>query len=1129
MSNALATSKVAAVLAGLAMVAGMTFAFATPAKADIIADLQAQIQALLAQISALQTGGTTTGGSCTPGQTFTRNHKQGDQGGEVMWIQQFLNANGVTVSASGAGSPGNETSYFGPATKAAVIKFQNMYASDILAPVGLSAGTGYWGASSRAKANMMGSSCTPGTGTGTGTGTTPTGTGVTVSAAAQPANSLAPQGVSRVPFTTFTLTNNSGAAVTVSGIVVERTGLAQDSVFSGVVLVDNGSNTQIGTSKTFNSNHQAVIGDTFTLNAGETKSLTVAGNMASSLASFAGQVVAVSVVGVNTTSTVAGSLPITGAQHTVNATLSVGSVSTSTSSFDPGANTNKNIGDTAVRFSGLRFTAGSSEDLRLYSIRWRQVGTASSVDMSNVVTVIDGVQYPTLMDSSGKYYTVSFPGGLLITKGNSIDVYVQADLTGSNAASRTVRFDIDRVTDVYFVGQLYGYGVAPTGTYTPWFSGYTTTINPGTVTTIGKANTVPAQNIAVNVPNEVLGGFETNFAGEAVSVQGMTFSVATSSASIGGVLTSVSIVDQNGVVVAGPVDATGAGTTQTLTFSDTVTFPVGKMVYTLKGRVSSSASNGAVIIISTTPSGWTNPTGQTSGNSITISTSSFNMNSMTVKAASLAVSASTQPASQNIVAGVQGFTFANVQLDASQSGEDIRISSVPVYYEDTTGTPASSFSGCQLWDGATPLNTGGRVVNSLTSAANATFTLDNSLTIPKGTVKSLAVKCNLSTSASGAGRFGVNGGTYSATGSTSGNSVSGTVTTSYSGTMTIGSGSFTVSVDASSPSFAVVAAGSTGVNAGVVKLRASNEEVTLTKLGLTLNNSAAGQGDVISVDIYDGATKVGTAFFTGTTTATSTLTTAVNLPKDADKTLTLKANLAGIGSSESGTPGVTVKVDPLNAEGTGLSSGSTVSVSATAGVAGFAMYKSFPSLALESGTYALPSNGVGDGRLMRFKITADAKGPVGIAGFTFTVSTTSGVGVNNVQLFGYTQPNYTSPISGQGTSGQIGATDAVITTGTSFQILPTTNAVQVPAGQTYYFQLQASVSGVDTGDSIITTLNGDSSALAITDAETATTSHSFVWSGNSTTTSNLTGDNDFTNGFGLDGLPSSGLIQTRSN
>lgn len=1121
--NALATNKIAAAFLGLAMVLGFAFAFATPAKAVTVEELQAQIQALLAQISTLSGGSTTTGGTCT-GFTFTRNHKMGESGGEIMEIQKFLNKSADTqVSVTGAGSPGNETSYFGAATKAAAIKFQNKYAADILTPVGLTTGTGNWYASTRAKANMLNSTCTP----GTGTGTTPTGFGVTVAASAQPANSLAPQGVSRVPFTSFTLTNNSGAVVTVNGITVERTGLAQDSVFSGLVLVDNGTNTQLGTSKTLNSNHQAVVGDTFTLNPGETKSLMVAGNMAANLSTFAGQVVAVSVVGVNTTSTVAGSLPITGAQHTINATLLVGSVSTSTSSFDPGSATFKNIGDTAVRFSGLRFTAGSAEDIKLYSIRWRQVGTASAVDMSNVMTVVNGTSYPTMVDASGKYYTVSFPGGLLITKGNSIDAYIQGDLTGSNAASRTVRFDIDRVTDVYFVGQTYGYGVAPSGTYTPWFVGYTATINAGTVTTIGKANSVAAQNVAVNVPNEVLGGFETNFAGEAVSVQGMTFTIATSSGSLGtSAVTSVSIVDKNGVVVAGPVDATVNASTQTLTFTDTVTFPVGNQVYTLKGRLpSSGVTNGTTFYVSTTPTGWTNPTGQTSGNTITIPTTSFNMNTMTVKAASLTVTVSTQPASQTIVAGVQDFTFANVQLDASQSGEDIRISSIPVYF--TGSTLDGSLSGCQMFDGATALNTGSRVVNTITDSTNNTFTLDNPLTIAKGTVKTIAVKCDVASGASSTGVFSINGGTYSATGVTSGNSVTGTATASNGGTMTVATGAFTVAVDSSSPSFGVVAAGATDINAGVIKLRASAEDVTLTKLGLVLTDGTV--SDVVTVDIYDGSTKVGTAYFTSGTSATSTLTTAVTLAKDTDKTLTLKANLAGIGSSESGTPGSIVKVDPLNAEGTGNGSGTTIQVGATAGVAGFAMYKSFPTLALETGAQALGSTGMADGRLIRFKVTADAKGPVGIGSFGFTLATTT-ASITNIGLYGYTDSAYSSPISGQGTSGQVGAT--VASTGAAeFKVVPSTNAVQVPAGTTYYFELRGSASGVTTGASVVTTLTGDAALYnsgTLTQAAAATSSDSFVWSGNSTTTSTFF-HADWTNGYSLAGFPASGLIQTRSN
>lgn len=1148
---------VAGVAVAVALIAG---AFAAAPSAQAAALTQSQISSIIsllqsfgadaATIANVQAslngqptsggGGSSSGGSCAV--SWTRDLQQGSTGSDVMALQKILNMwPGTMVAASGAGSPGNETSTFGPATKAAVIKFQTKY--------GVTPAAGYVGAKTRAQITA--------TCGGGGPVVTPTGPGLSISASAQPANALAPQGASRIPFTTFTLTNNSGAAVAVNSITVQRTGFGVDANFSGIVLLDQ-NGLQIGTSKTLNSNHQANIGDTWTLNAGQSVTLTVAGNIATGQTT-AGQIVSLQVVAVNTSAPVNGSLPINGASHTINTTLSLGSVSTTTSSFDPGAAQTKSIGDTSVRISGLRFTAGSAEDLKLYNIRWRQVGTASSVDISNVQVDVNGTKYPATIDATGKYYTVQFPGGLSITKGNSVDVYIQVDISGSGAAARTIKFDIDKVTDVYFVGQLYGYGVAPSGTYTPWFTAYTTTVAAGTATTIGKATEVAAQNIAANVSNQVLGGFVTDFKGEAVSITSLPITIATSS-DMSGVITSISLVNENGAVVAGPTDEAATCTSScTTTFSDSVTFPTGRHIWTIKGKIPSGASNNSTVIVSTNPGNWGSPTGQTSGNSISLSgVSNFAMNTMTIQASALKVAVSTSPASQNIVAGGQGILFANLQLDASQSGEDVRLSQVPLTLTVSGGNAAvSHLTGCQLWDGSTALNTGSNVPSSLAASGNSnTFTLDNTLTVSKGTVKTLAFKCNVSSSVTG-GTFvwstSNSATTWTATGVTSGSSITETFGNVTSGTMTVSSGSLAVSVDSSSPATTTVAAGTSGVTMTVVKLRPANEAITLNKIGFLLTgsgntkstasggSSSGGVSDLVQVSIYNGASLVGTATFTDTTTlsATSTLTTPVTLAKDVDTLLTVKADLATIGTGLAGGIGDSIIIDPINAEGSGQSSGTTIKSGATIGTAGVKMYKSYPTLALDT----LPSTGAADGRLMRFKVTANAAGPVGVNEFTFTVSSSTGMTITTVRLKGYTDASYSTPISGQATGGQVGSDTANIISGTAFEIEPTANPVQIPTGGTVYFELTGAVTmSGQTSYSVVTVLNGDSSPITgslvlqpgynvgTTSAtgEVSTIATNFTWSGNSSTTA-ARADVDWSNGYSVPGLPSGGLIQTRSN
>jgi peptidoglycan hydrolase-like protein with peptidoglycan-binding domain len=85
----------------------------------------------MAQIAAL------TGAS-----SAVRDLQIGMVGSDVKTLQVYLNGHGFPVAASGAGSSGNETTKFGAATKAAVIKLQTA--------AGISPAAGYLGAKTRA-------------------------------------------------------------------------------------------------------------------------------------------------------------------------------------------------------------------------------------------------------------------------------------------------------------------------------------------------------------------------------------------------------------------------------------------------------------------------------------------------------------------------------------------------------------------------------------------------------------------------------------------------------------------------------------------------------------------------------------------------------------------------------------------------------------------------------------------------------------------------------------------------------------------------------------------------------------------------------------------------------------------
>jgi hypothetical protein len=123
----------------VAMVAAaMVFTLATPAKAATAEELQAQIDALMAQISGLQGGGSAT--ASTAACTFTRPLTIGSEGADVKCLQDAMTPTYFNHA-------GGSTGYFGAVTQAAVAKWQ--------AANGVSPAAGYFGPISQAKFAAM--------------------------------------------------------------------------------------------------------------------------------------------------------------------------------------------------------------------------------------------------------------------------------------------------------------------------------------------------------------------------------------------------------------------------------------------------------------------------------------------------------------------------------------------------------------------------------------------------------------------------------------------------------------------------------------------------------------------------------------------------------------------------------------------------------------------------------------------------------------------------------------------------------------------------------------------------------------------------------------------------------------
>jgi hypothetical protein len=407
---------------------------------------------------------------------------------------------------------------------------------------------------------------------------------------------------------------------------------------------------------------------------------------------------------------------------------------------------------------------------------------------------------------------------------------------------------------------------------------------------------------------------------------------------------------------------------------------------------------------------------------------------------------------QNVVAGTSGYEFTRYVLDASGSGEDVRVASMGLRLGFSGSNSADDLSNCQLWDGATALNTGSNVVNpsnSDTSPLTATYTFDTPLLIPKGTIKTLSLKCNLISGAKLGGQWQWGIASIStnvnSSGVTSGQTITETGTADNGRIITAAtSGTLTLSLDSSSPSLKWIQSGTTDNTLAVLRLNATNEAIRVDTIGLQMSTSTtniadAGIGnasntpqDLSKVTVWQDSTKVGEAVFSANDYATATLS-GVIVPKDGQVLLTIKGDVGNIGVGLAARPGhlVTVNYDAqsssdktnLGAVGVGISSGITVGSGGSDSASnGARIARAIPTVAKLS-TSGHFTNASGQ-TLYKFSVAAPSSGNgVSLYKMTFEVatSTTNTVDqaqtathgstflVTNFRLYCYSDSGFTSP------------------------------------------------------------------------------------------------------------------------
>ena len=692
-------------------------------QATTIDDLLAQIAQLQSQLSQLQTGGTTTPAAGVPsacaGVKFSRNLIVGSTGSDVKCLQALLNLKATTkVALTGAGSPGMETTYFGPKTLVAVRVYQAEHGWTPANQVG---------PMTRATLNAQlgGGVVVP--------PVTPPVTGPVSAALASdtPAAGAIIGGQALADLLHVNLTGNG----TVTSVTLQRSGISDQNTLTNVYLFDG--NTRLTDGYSFNANSQIVFNGLNIAVSGSkviSVKVDVSSTAANNASSIAVALTGLTANGTATTANVMGN----------SMTIAIGNPA----SFSIGSNT---VGNATINAGTTQYTFWSApvqintRTVMLKLANFRMVGSAPSDALANIKLFVDGVdtgKVATVVSISGSNYAMfdltSAPVSLT-TGSHTVDV--RADI--QKGTNRDVTVSVQQTSDLTVFDPQLGVNLAAT-------SGVPNTagkigISTGSVTTVIDPTFTSQTNISSGATNAIIARFKIHAYGEDVKVGSLVVTPKLANATAGSNTTNGSgactgtcglnnvTLYFNGSQIGSQQNMTGG--TQPLTFQlgSQMIAPAGQDSYIevradlqTTGNVPYTAGKLTV----TLPTGSSNAQGQSSQSTVNVPTAQVATAGLTVSSANLAVSANSAYLAQTLSPNTAGVKIGSYVIQNQSTSQAIRLTSLNVQLTFGAGTAVTNFAALRTSDttgsGSTPIQPTGNDNFSISDVLQpgASMTLD---------------------------------------------------------------------------------------------------------------------------------------------------------------------------------------------------------------------------------------------------------------------------------------------------------------------------------------------------------------------------------------------------------------------